>query len=249
MESGKSGKWEFAKHHSIFSKAVTKIKVFFDPVLIKLLPSASDLASWWLLFVCAWFGIFFFFLICPVNACHTVPSHVEFPWRTCRQFGFAYPIPTSWSAVLSMRTELFWLEIFVLGDPWWSRWGDFLLLQTDPKHSLLAVQGRLWKKLRVPQTSWKDFEGSVPTATEHTWDTRFFFPSFISWIFLNKNLNRLPRVKRIQKWILDHEINGAWICSTCSLLLLDIMLYSSNYALWIIFYAWQYLRFLLSRHI
>lgn len=175
MESGKSGKWECAKHYSIFSKAVTKIKVFFDPVLIKLLPSTSDLASWWVLFVPhLGFIVFVCFLICLVTACHTIPSHVEFPWRTCRQFVFAYPIPTSWSAILSMRTELFWLEIFVLDDPWWSRWGDFLLLQTDLKHSLLAVQGRLWKKLHVPQTSWKDFEGSVPTATEHTWEVRIF---------------------------------------------------------------------------
>lgn len=175
MESGKSGKWECANHHSIFSKAVTKIKVFFDPVLIKLLSSTADLASWWVLFVPhLGFIVFVCVLICLVTACHTIPSHAEFPWRTCRQFVFAYPIPTSWSAILSMRTELFWLEIFVLDDPWWSHWGDFLLLQTDLKHSLLAVQGRLWKKLHVPQTSWKDFEGSVPTATEHTREVRIF---------------------------------------------------------------------------
>lgn len=119
------------------------------------------------LFVLVLFLGFCFVLFIFSFVYYAIPNVVEFPGKTCIHFVFTYPIPTSWSAILSMRTGLFWLWIFVLDDLWWSRWGDFLLPQTDLKRSLPTVQGRLWKKLHEPQTSWKDSEGYVPAAIEH----------------------------------------------------------------------------------
>lgn len=77
-----------------------------------------------------------------------------------------HPTPTSWLTSLSRRTAWFWPWTPAGGGLWWFRWADSWHPRSGRRHWVRADPGRRWRRLRVPQTSWRGFGGSDQSERE-----------------------------------------------------------------------------------